>query len=77
MEEAGVIRFAKMAVLLQLDSSFSYVRRLPPADSVVKAHMIRFVGLPFVLTSGGSRRTDAVKQEMIRFVEMTVFSEVQ
>jgi hypothetical protein len=39
--------------------------------------MIRFVGLPFVLTSREGGRTDAPKLEMIRFVKMTGFSEVQ
>jgi hypothetical protein len=61
----------------EFDSSSSYVRRLPPAHSVVEVRTIRFVGLPFVFASGGGRRTDAVKPEMIRFVKVTVFSEVQ
>ena len=56
-----MIRFAKMAVLLQLNRSFPHARRLPPADSVVKVRSIRFVGLPVVFTSGGAQRTDAVK----------------
>jgi hypothetical protein len=40
-------------------------------------HVIRFVGLPSVSRSGEGRRTDAVKLEMIRFVEISGFSEVQ
>jgi hypothetical protein len=40
-------------------------------------HTIRFVGLPFVFTSGGRLQTDAGKPGMIRFVKMAAFSEVQ
>jgi len=39
--------------------------------------MIRFVGLPFAFTSHGSRRTDAAKLGMIRFVEIALFSGIQ
>jgi hypothetical protein len=39
---------------------FSYVRRLPPEDSVVKVRTIRFVGLPFIFAGRGSRRGDVV-----------------
>jgi hypothetical protein len=42
-----------------------------------KAHMIRFVGLPVVFTSRGGGRTGAVKLEMIRFVEITCFPQIQ
>jgi hypothetical protein len=42
-----------------------------------KLHMIRFVDLPFVFTSGEGRRTEAVKPELIRFGEIAVFSEIQ
>ena len=67
----------KWLFFLEFNISFSYVRGLPPEDSVVKVRTIRFVGLPFVFASGGGRRTDVVKPEMIRFVKVTVFSEVQ
>jgi hypothetical protein len=33
--------------------------------------------LPFVFTSGEGLRTDTAKPEMIRFVKMAIFSEVQ
>jgi hypothetical protein len=39
--------------------------------------VIRFVGLRSAFTSDDGRRTDAVKLEMIRFVEISVFSGVQ
>jgi len=41
---------------------FSYVRRLPPEDSVVKVRTIRFVGSPFIFASCGGWRTDAWRQ---------------
>ena len=71
-----MIRFAEMAVP-EFDSFSWCVGRLRLADSVVKVRKIRFVSLPFVFVSGGGLRTDAVKPEMIRFVKITVFSEVQ
>ena len=39
--------------------------------------MIRFVGLPSVFASHGSRRTDAAKPGMIRFVKIALFSGIQ
>jgi hypothetical protein len=50
----------KWLFFLEFNSSFSYVRRLPPEDSVVKVRTIRFVGLPIVFTSRGGWRTGAV-----------------
>jgi len=47
---------------LEFNSSFSYVGRLPPEDSVVKVRTIRFVGLPFIFASRGGWRTDAWRQ---------------
>ena len=41
---------------------FSYVRRLPPEDSVVKVRTIRFVGLAFIIASREGWRTDAQRQ---------------
>jgi len=47
-KEAGMIRFVKMTIFLEFNSSFSYVRRLRAADSVVKIRTIRFVSIcPF------------------------------
>jgi hypothetical protein len=74
--EGWMIRFAEMA-FPELDSSSSYVRRLRPADSVVKVRTIRFGGLPFVFASREGQRTDAVKPRVIRFVEISAFSGVQ
>ena len=62
MREGGMIRFVKMAVFREFSRPFSYVRRLPPEDSVVKVHTIRFVGLPFIFASRGDWRTDAWRQ---------------
>jgi hypothetical protein len=56
------IRFVKTAIFLQFNSSFSYVRRPPAADSVVKIRMIRFVDLPFIFMSPGGWRSDAGRQ---------------
>jgi hypothetical protein len=50
----------KWLFFLQFNSSFSYVRRLPPEDSVVKVRTIRFVGLPFMFASRAGWRTGAV-----------------
>jgi len=47
---------------LEFNSSFSYVRRLPPEDSVVKVRTIRFVGLPFIFASRGGWRVAAWRQ---------------
>jgi hypothetical protein len=71
-----MIRFAGMAVP-EFDSSSSYARRLPPAESVVEVRAIRFCGLPFILTSREGRRTDAAKPRVIRFAEISAFSGVQ
>jgi len=63
MGEAGMIRFAKMAIFFRKFSRpFSYVRRLPPEDSVVKVRTIRFVGLPFIFASRGGWRVAAWRQ---------------
>jgi hypothetical protein len=74
--EGGMIRFAEMAVP-EFDSSSSYARGLPPADSVVEVRTIRFVGLPFALTSRKGWRGDAAKPRVIRFVEISAFFGVQ
>jgi hypothetical protein len=74
--EGWMIRSAEMAVP-EFDSSSSYVRRLPPADSVVEVRTIRFVGLAFAFTSREGWRTDAVKPRVIRFAEISAFSGVQ
>jgi hypothetical protein len=42
-----------------------------------KLYTIRFVGLPFLFTSGEGRRTGAAKPGRIRFVRITCFSEIQ
>jgi hypothetical protein len=68
-----MIRFAETATCPESGSSF-FVRRVITSGTFSEIHAIRFVGLPAVSTSGGGRRTDAVKLEMIRFVEITVFS---
>jgi hypothetical protein len=47
---------------LEFRSSFSYVRRLSPQDSIVKVRTIRFVGLAFIIASREGWRTDAWKQ---------------
>jgi hypothetical protein len=71
-----MIRFAEIAVP-EFDSSSSHVGRLRPTDSVLEVRTIRFVGLPFALTSREGWRTDAVKPRVIRFVEISAFSGVQ
>jgi len=43
--EAGMIRFGKTAIFLEFNSSFSYVRQPPAADSVIKIRTIRFVSI--------------------------------
>jgi len=43
--EDGMIRFVKMTIFLEFNSSFSYVRRVFRAVSIVKVHTIRFVGI--------------------------------
>ena len=68
MREISTARYASL---------FTYEWRLPPADPVARVRTLRFVGLPFDFTSGGGRRTDAVKPDIIRFGEIAVFSEVQ
>jgi len=58
--EAGMIRFVKMTIFLEFNSSFSYVRRVFRADSVVKIRTIRFVGIcPLYL---GAVQTGGVTQ---------------
>jgi hypothetical protein len=77
MGEAGVIRFVRMTCFLEFGSFFFVRKAIISGTFSPKAHAIRFVGLPSILTSGEGRRTNAVKPEMIRFVKMTVFSGVQ
>jgi hypothetical protein len=47
MREDGMIRirFVKMAIFSGVRRPFSYVRRLPPEDSVVKVRTIRFASV--------------------------------
>ena len=71
-----MIRSAEMAVP-EFDSSSSYARLLPPVHSTVEARLMRFVGLPFILTSGEGSRTGAAKPRAIRFVEISAFSAIQ
>jgi len=66
-----------MTCFLLFGSSFFVRKAIISGTFSPKVRVIRFVGLPSVFTSGGGRRTGAVKPEMIRFVQMTVFSEVQ
>jgi hypothetical protein len=40
-----MIRFVETAFFSEFNSSFSYVRRPPAADSVVKVRTIRFVSI--------------------------------
>ena len=62
--EAGMIRFVKMTIFLEFNSSFLYVRRPPAADSVVKIRTIRFVSI-----RGGNPKSQArnPKQKKGRF----------
>ena len=53
------------------------IRLVPPTHSALEVLTIRFVGLPFALTSGEGRRTDAGKLRVIRFVGISAFSGVQ
>jgi hypothetical protein len=59
--EAGMIRFVKMAIFLEFNSSFSYVRRLPPEDSIVKVRTIRFVSI-----RGGNPKSQARNPKQYR-----------
>ena len=43
--EAGMIRFVKMTIFWEFNSSFSYVGRVFRAVSIVKVHTIRFVSI--------------------------------
>ena len=72
-----MIRFVRMTCFLELSSSFFVREAITSGTFNPKAHMIRFVGSPVVFTSGGGGRIGAVKLEMIRFVKIAIFSEVQ
>jgi hypothetical protein len=74
---SGMIRFGKRVVFLGIEQLFFVRKEISSGTFKPNVHTIRFVGLSFVFTNRGGRRTDAVKPEMIRFVKMTVFSEVQ
>jgi hypothetical protein len=68
--------FCRKGCFSGVEQVFS-TRKATTSGRFSKIHAIRFVSLPFVLTTGGGQGTDAVKPERIRFVKMTGFSEVQ
>jgi hypothetical protein len=77
MGEAGVIRFVRMTCFLESGSSFFVRKAITCGTFDPNVCMVRFVGLPCVFTSGGSRATDAAKLGRIRFVKTGIFSGVQ
>jgi len=50
-----MIRFVKMTIFWEFNGSFSYVRRPPAADSVIKIRMIRLSAFALSTTSGQYR----------------------
>jgi len=69
--------FCKNDLFSGVRQVFFVGRAITSGTSNPKVRMVRFVGLPFVFTSDGGRRTDVGKLGMIRFGKMTGFSEVQ
>ena len=58
---SGLIRFGKRVVFPGIEQ-LSFVRKETGSGTFSpKLHTIRFAGLPFVSTSGGSRAADAAK----------------
>jgi len=77
MEEARVIRFVRMTCFLESGSSFFVRKAITCGTFDPNVCMVRFVGLPCVFTSGGSRATDAAKLGWIRSVRITCFPQIQ
>jgi hypothetical protein len=77
MREAGMIRFVRMTCFLESGSSFFVRKAITCGTFDPNVCMVRFVGLPCVFTSGGSRAADAAKLGRIRFVRITCFSQIQ
>ena len=74
---SGLIRLGKRVVFLGIEQ-LSFVREETGSGTFnPKLHTVRFVGLPSVFTSGGSRAADAAKLGRIRFVRITCFSQIQ
>lgn len=77
MRQAGVIRFVAMSCFRELGRSF-FVRKATISGTFdPNVYMIRFVGLPAVLTSGEGWRSDAAKLGRIRSAKIMCFPQIQ
>jgi hypothetical protein len=72
-----MIRFVRMTCFRESGSSFTVRKATTCGTFDPNVHTSRFVGLPCVFTSGGSRAADAAKLGRIRFVRITCFSQIQ
>jgi hypothetical protein len=61
MREGGMICFGERVVFLGIEQLVSVRRETGSGTFDPKLHTVRFVGLPFVFTSGEGWRTDAAK----------------
>ena len=77
MGEGRVIRSVRMSCFLESGSSLFVRKAITCGTFDPNVCMVRFVGLPFILTSGEGRATDAGKLGWIRFVKLTCFFQIQ